>query len=129
MRPDDFFLGVGDPQTPTLKGPEEAHLAPKNTLRGQLERHSHLRTTWRLKPPSGSGSASHGVEGLLPPLQLLDACIQVVRRLGDGFAPGKHHSVRWDATARDGSRVASGQYYYRLETEEGTISQKLLILK
>jgi len=62
-------------------------------------------------------------------ISVFNAAGRLVNIIADSRYPAGIHSVRWDARAQDGSRVASGQYYYRLETEEGTVSQKLLILK
>ena len=54
---------------------------------------------------------------------------QRVAVLVDGRYPAGDHRVRWNATDDTGQAVASGVYFYRLETETGTLARKMLLLK
>jgi len=40
-----------------------------------------------------------------------------------------HHSVTWNGTDRNGRRVSSGVYFYRLQIGTKTITKKLVVLK
>jgi len=42
---------------------------------------------------------------------------------------GKEYSVIWDAINLFGHKVPSGLYLYQLETVEGSLSKKMLLLK
>jgi len=42
---------------------------------------------------------------------------------------GKEYSVIWDAKNLFGQKVPSGLYLYQLETVEGSLSKKMLLLK
>jgi len=53
---------------------------------------------------------------------------QVKTLVDEDLAPGIH-SVMWDATDENGSRVATGIYLYRLEVGEKSQSKKMLLLK
>ncbi len=53
---------------------------------------------------------------------------EVFRRRFDNLLPG-NHSLIWDGGSKDGSRVASGIYLYRLQTRVGTCTSKMILLK
>ena len=46
----------------------------------------------------------------------------------DKVAPGIY-TAEWDGVADNGSRVASGIYFYKLETELYTETKKMMLLK
>ncbi len=48
--------------------------------------------------------------------------------VNDRMASG-YHTVRWDGRNRNGGKVASGVYIYRLETDNYVQSRKLLLIK
>ncbi len=52
-----------------------------------------------------------------------------VRTLIDGQLPAGSHTVVWDGRQDDGNPVASGIYLYRLETQTGTLTRKMMLLK
>ena len=54
---------------------------------------------------------------------------QRVAVLADGRYPAGEHRVRWDARDDSGAEVASGVYFYRLETEDATRSGKMILIK
>jgi hypothetical protein len=54
---------------------------------------------------------------------------KLVRRLEDGLRPAGEHSVAWDGRDADGRGVASGAYFYRLETEGRVLTGRLALLR
>jgi hypothetical protein len=62
-------------------------------------------------------------------LRIYDAAGRRVRTLIDGAVPAGHHSAQWDGTDDAGQRVASGVYFYRMETSSFTKTRKMLVLK
>ena len=54
---------------------------------------------------------------------------QKVAMLADGRMSAGRHSIDWNGTADGGSAVASGVYFYRLATDHGSHSKKMLLLK
>lgn len=54
---------------------------------------------------------------------------QHVKTLADGILSAGEHRVTWDATDERNNRVASGIYFYRLETSEYTALRKMILLK
>ena len=62
-------------------------------------------------------------------LAVYNVCGQKVRTLFDGVAGAGENSVVWDGADDSGSLVASGVYFYRLTTDEETISRTMVLLK
>ncbi|MBD3403327.1 T9SS type A sorting domain-containing protein [candidate division GN15 bacterium] len=62
-------------------------------------------------------------------IEVIDILGRQVTELLAGEVPAGTHSVGWDGRDRDGDRVASGLYFYRLQTESGSLSRKMLLLK
>lgn len=92
-----------------------------------------LRLKVHPNPVSASGMAT--VHYVVPAgqervvLSVFDVAGRLVRRLvGGGVGAGDHFSV-WDLTREDGSRVSTGVYFYRLETDDSTFTQKLLVVQ
>lgn len=54
---------------------------------------------------------------------------QQVRTLIDSELAAGTHMVEWDGTDSGGSHVASGIYFYRLSTDAGVASRKMLLLQ
>lgn len=52
-----------------------------------------------------------------------------MKTLVDGQHSAGFHQVIWDATNDNGAQVASGVYYYRLETSDFTETRKMLLIK
>ena len=52
-----------------------------------------------------------------------------VRVLVDGVLAAGAHRVVWDGRAGDGARLASGVYFYRLETPDGAATRRMLMVK
>jgi len=54
---------------------------------------------------------------------------QLVRRLTHANLPGGSHRVTWNGVDESNRPVASGIYYYRLETGDYTKTNKMLLMK
>jgi flagellar hook assembly protein FlgD len=54
---------------------------------------------------------------------------QKVKTLAEGNMAGGQHVVSWNGKSDSGNRVASGFYYYRLQTKDKTIIKKMILLK
>lgn len=54
---------------------------------------------------------------------------QKVRDLKNGNLPSGLHEVTWNGTDDNGVHLSSGFYFYKLETSEGTVMKKMLMLK
>jgi hypothetical protein len=57
-------------------------------------------------------------------LSVLDVTGRIVQVLIDGTAPAGHNEVAWNGRDATGSRVASGVYFFRLDTADGTRTAK-----
>ena len=62
-------------------------------------------------------------------LRVFDLSGRVVRTLVDDNLIRATHTYQWDGTDDTGRRVASGNYYYRVDTEQRTASGKMTLLK
>ncbi len=62
-------------------------------------------------------------------LSIVNILGQEVKRLIDQVMSAGSHSVAWDGRDGSGEPAASGVYLYRLETDEGILSRKMLLLK
>jgi hypothetical protein len=54
---------------------------------------------------------------------------QKVKTLVDEFEAAGHKSVTWNGRSQDGNQVASGVYFYKLETGEFTAIRKMVLLR
>jgi hypothetical protein len=52
-----------------------------------------------------------------------------VRTLAAGAHGAGPHEIDWDGTNDRGQRVASGMYFYRLETPAGILTRKMVLVK
>jgi len=62
-------------------------------------------------------------------LSVVDVTGRVVRTLVDGVAPAGRTSVAWNGRDEAGARIASGVYFFRLETSEGVRTVKGTIIR
>ena len=53
---------------------------------------------------------------------------RVVRLVGEQMSAGQH-DVMWHGQDSAGNRVASGNYFFRLQTDKGEVTKKMLLLK
>jgi hypothetical protein len=58
-----------------------------------------------------------------------DVAGRMVKRLVDGSKAAGVHTVMWDGTSENGSRVSSGIYFYKLETVNFVQTRKMVLLK
>ncbi len=54
---------------------------------------------------------------------------QQVRTLADEYLTAGPHAVNWDGADAGGNRVASGIYYYRLETDDYSQTKEMILVK
>jgi len=54
---------------------------------------------------------------------------QLVNVLSDGEESAGDHRLVWNGTDQSGNFVSSGVYFYRLRTNSGTISKRMLLMK
>ncbi|MBK8230207.1 MAG: T9SS type A sorting domain-containing protein [Candidatus Eisenbacteria bacterium] len=62
-------------------------------------------------------------------LEVIDVGGRVVRRLTDATLTAGSHLINWDGTREDGTRVAAGTYFYRLQSNGKELSRKLMVLR
>jgi len=62
-------------------------------------------------------------------LNVYDVSGRLVKTLADRFMGSGVQHVGWDGTSRAGSRVASGVYFYVLETPDRTVKSQLVVAK
>jgi len=62
-------------------------------------------------------------------LRVYDVAGRLVRTLLDEDRAAASHTVVWDGTDDGGRRQASGVYYYRLVTDDGTATKKMTLVK
>ena len=62
-------------------------------------------------------------------LAIYDASGRVVATLVDGALAAGDHAVEWDGRDDAGRAVASGVYSYRLETDDGQLTRRMLLVK
>lgn len=62
-------------------------------------------------------------------LRIFDVSGRLVDVLQEGELAAGHHQFVWDGVDRAGRRVATGVYFYRLESAEGTVTRKMTLIK
>ena len=62
-------------------------------------------------------------------LTLYNAQGQSVRQLKNAFEPAGAYTAIWDGENNRGQRLASGLYFYRLQTAYGVLTRRLILLK
>lgn len=62
-------------------------------------------------------------------LSVYDASGRLVRKLQDGLLAAGRYEALWDGRRDDGSRVGSGVYFARLETNGTNFASKMVVLK
>jgi subtilisin-like proprotein convertase family protein len=62
-------------------------------------------------------------------LAVYDLAGRMVKTLVDEVKPAASHTEIWDGTDRSGRRVASGTYYYVLQTESFNATHKMMLVK
>lgn len=67
-------------------------------------------------------------EGIVK-IEVYNSLGQLVKVLSDSFQNAGTHSVKWNGKDNYGSSVASGIYFYRMNTEGFTLVKKMILLK
>lgn len=62
-------------------------------------------------------------------LQVYNVAGQLVRTLNDGPLTAGAHEMMWDGRTQDGEAVSSGVYFFRLETVDHRVNQKVVLLR
>ncbi|MCK4537543.1 MAG: T9SS type A sorting domain-containing protein [Candidatus Krumholzibacteria bacterium] len=62
-------------------------------------------------------------------LRIYDAAGRLVREMINGDIPAGHYNENWDGLSTDGSRAASGVYFYRLSTKSFAETRKMILLR
>jgi flagellar hook assembly protein FlgD len=62
-------------------------------------------------------------------LAIYDITGKLVKTLVDEKRESGYHSVIWNGTDENGSNVASGIYFYRIEAENHTETKSCILLK
>jgi hypothetical protein len=62
-------------------------------------------------------------------LTVYDAAGRRVAVLVDGLEDGGPHSLTWNGRDERGNRLGSGVYFLMLETEEGTATRKMVMIR
>ena len=75
------------------------------------------RTSIRFQVPAGSDAV----------LRIYDVAGRLIKDLG--LEPGPYGEAVWDGTDLTGNRVPSGIYFYRLQTDRGIRTRKMLFIK
>lgn len=62
-------------------------------------------------------------------LQVMDVSGRVIKTLSEGKVAAGPHNLTWDGTNNDKLDVAPGVYFYRLETNEGSQTRRMVLVK
>ena len=62
-------------------------------------------------------------------LKVYNVAGQLVKTLADGVFNAGSHSVNWDGTNNAGAKVASGVYFYKMETKNFSQTKKMVMLR
>ena len=62
-------------------------------------------------------------------LEVYDTAGRLVARLVNDVQAGGNHTTTWNGRDRNGSRVATGVYFYRLTAGGENITRKMVMLK
>jgi hypothetical protein len=78
--------------------------------------------------PEGTLSFATGQAGRVR-VAVFDLNGRLVKTLLDEFRAAGSHDVPWNGTRADGRRVASGVYFFRIESAEGRVVRSVTVLK
>jgi flagellar hook assembly protein FlgD len=62
-------------------------------------------------------------------LKVYNVAGQLVRTLVNGVRDASSYTVPWDGTNDRGTTVASGIYFYKMETKDFSQTRKMVLLK
>jgi hypothetical protein len=117
-------LGAGDSHSLGVQGQAAA-----------VQEHSPARSALFLSPnrPNPFNSGTRIAFSIMEPgrvrLQVFDLQGRLIRTLLDGQRDRGWSESGWDGRASDGEPVASGVYFYRLESNEGATARSLSLVR
>ena len=62
-------------------------------------------------------------------LKIYNVAGQLVKTLADGVKDAKHYEITWDGTNNHGFKVASGVYFYKMQSKSFSQTKKMVLLK
>jgi len=62
-------------------------------------------------------------------LKIYNVAGQLVRTLVNGVKDAGHHKITWDGRNNDGVSIASGVYFYKMETKRFSQTRKMVMLR
>ena len=62
-------------------------------------------------------------------LEIFTAAGELVTTLVNESLSAGPHEITWDGRDTSGRQVASGAYFYRLESQDRTVTRRMLLLK
>jgi len=88
----------------------------------------NLQMTHAPDPARAETRIDYGLPGASPvTIRIYSLTGRVIRNLFNSPAEvSGPHSITWDGLDDSGHRVASGTYFYRLETDKGTLTKKMI---
>ncbi|MBN1326806.1 MAG: T9SS type A sorting domain-containing protein [Candidatus Cloacimonetes bacterium] len=104
------------------------------SLEGQQdEENNHLKPLLHINYPNPFNPET-SISFTLPQADNIQLCIynikgQKVKTLYSGFAGKGKHVLIWDGKNNDDRTVSSGIYFYRLKTDTGDLTHKMLLMK
>ncbi|MDP3830288.1 MAG: T9SS type A sorting domain-containing protein, partial [Ignavibacteriaceae bacterium] len=60
---------------------------------------------------------------------IYDAMGRIVNEIMNDVIPAGKHQISWNGVDGNGSKVASGIYFYRLESSTSTLTKKMILMK
>lgn len=89
-----------------------------------------LRLNVSPNPIKGRVEVKYSLKSKTPvSLEIYDLNGRLIRRLTDSYKTSGLHRVIWDCRDERGYRVPSGIYFLELDTREGSITKKIILLK
>jgi len=98
---------------------DDSSLPKQTSLRGNYPNpfNAETRISFHLDKPSNTR------------IEIFDLQGKLVNILADNYYNAGHYSVTWAGTDDDGNSVATGMYFYRLETDSESITRRMVLLK
>jgi len=82
-----------------------------------------------LRIPPGASAFRSTASWLRVSLRIYDIAGRTVRTLVNGRLDAGAHQRVWDGRGDSGQRVAAGIYFYRLDTEQGLQTRRMVMLQ
>jgi hypothetical protein len=120
-----LFGSIGFWYPGITSGLEEPHKDPKEASQLVTQLNNAYPNPFRFQTTI---SFSLGVSGKVA-LYIYDITGRVVNTLINENLPAGRYSFSWNGTGYDGKKVASGLYFYRLQTNEYSKTRKLLFTR